>query len=154
MKVKIFNRITISIFVLICSIFLLNLSTAAAQQCQIIRIAKETLDDSSRIWLYPREAEVSKGTCVIWMNWIEREKVSITFQKNAKTCIIATESPSGFNAVEGCYFTDFLRYGQTVSLYFKEPGIFKYQLEIPGERKGDGWGYHGKIVRKGTIVVK
>lgn len=68
--------------------------------------------------------------------------------------MIATESPSGFKAVEGCYFTDFLHYGQTVSLNFKEPGTFKYQLEIPGEKKGDGWGSQGKIIREGTIVVK
>jgi hypothetical protein len=154
MKVKIFNPITISIFVLMCSFFLLNLSTPAAQQCQIIRIATETADDHSRIWLYPSEATVAKGNCVIWMSLVEGEKVSITFQKDAKTCIEATGFPTGFKVAEDCYFTDFMSYGQTVSLHFKEPGTFTYQLEIPGEKKGAGWGYHGKIIREGTIVVK
>jgi hypothetical protein len=154
MKVKTFNPIAIPIFILMCSFFLLNLGTATAQHCQIIKIAKETHDDSSRIWLYPSEVTVPKGSCVIWMNWVEKEKVSITFQKDANTCIMATESPSGFTAAGGCYFTDFLCYGKTVSLHFKEPGTFTYQLEIPSEKKGAEWGYHGKIIREGTIVVK
>lgn len=154
MKAKIFNPITTFIFIVMCSFLLLNLNTADAQQCQLIRIAKEKIDATIRIWLYPKEATIVKGTCIIWMNWVEKEKVSITFQKDANTCIMATDSPSGFKAVGNCYFTDFLSYGQTASLHFREPGIFRYRLEIPTEKKGEGWGYHGEIVREGTIVVK
>lgn len=154
MKARIFSYIRFSLFILMCFFSLIIVNTADAQQCQLIRIAKETIDGIGRIWLYPKKTTVAKGTCVIWMNWVEKEKVSITFQQDANKCIMATESPSGFKVVEACYFTDFLSYGETASLYFKEPGTFTYRLEIPTGKKGQGLGYHGEIVREGTVVVE
>ena len=65
---------------------------------------------------------------------INREEVQVSFRENAKQCILSTESPSGFQEVklkagESCYVSDSLPRGKTASLYWKEPGVFKYTLE-------------------------
>jgi hypothetical protein len=127
---------------------------AKADQCYIVKISEETKSDISQIWLYPEKMTISKGSCIVWVNFTERYKVSITFQANGKACIRATEMNSGFMALENCFFTDFLNRGQTVSLLFKEAGVFKYQLEIPTKEKDNSWGYRGKIVREGVVVVE
>jgi hypothetical protein len=138
----------------ICSFSLVSVDIADAENCQIIRVAKETRGNVSQIYLYPGELKVQKGTCVIWVNWAEQEKVSINFHKNSKSCMVASEAPSGFTLVEGCFLTDFIDVGQTVSLRFKNAGVFTYQLEIPGQTKKDGGGVQRKIVREGKIVVE
>ncbi|MDX9788006.1 MAG: hypothetical protein RBT11_14575 [Desulfobacterales bacterium] len=125
-----------------------------AAQCFIVRIAKETVGGESRIYLYPNEVKVPKGSCVIWVSWIEKENVSINFHENSKSCIIASESPSGFIEAEGCFLTDFLAYGQTVSLRFKEPGTFGYGLEILEKAKKPGNSERRKIIREGKVIVE
>jgi plastocyanin len=127
---------------------------AKADQCFIVKISEETKADNSQIWLYPEKITVAKGNCIVWVNFTERHKVSITFQGDGQSCIRATGMNSGFMALENCFFTDFLSRGQTVSLLFKEAGVFKYQLEIPTKEKDNSWGYRGKIVREGVVVVE
>jgi hypothetical protein len=136
------------------SFSLLSVDIADAGNCQIVRVAKETRGDESLIYLYPDEIKVPKGTCVVWVNWAEREKVSINFHKNSRSCMVATEAPSGFVLVESCFLTDFLDIGQTVSLRFKEAGVFTYQLEILGEKINDSGGKDRIIAREGKIVVE
>jgi hypothetical protein len=128
--------------------------SAKADQCYIVKISEEIKADNTLIWLYPEKITVSKGNCIIWVNFTERYKVSITFQESGQSCIRATEMNSGFMQLENCFFTDFLNRGQTVSLLFKEAGVFKYQLEIPTKEKDNSWGYRGKIVREGVVIVE
>lgn len=133
---------------------LLSAGVTDAAQCFIVRIAKETVGGESRIYLYPGELKVPKDSCVIWVSWIEKENVSINFDENSKSCILATEAASGFIEAEGCFLTDFLAYGKTVSLHFKEPGTFAYQLEVLEKAAKPGEGPRRKIVREGKVVVE
>ena len=117
----------------------------------MVRIAKETHHDGvGRIYLYPQELKVSKGTCVIWVNWVTEEKARLSFSESSKTCMLSTEFASGFEMKDQCILTNFLDYGQTVSLHFNEKGVFTYQLElIDGASKCEG-----KIEREGKIIVE
>ncbi|MFH0725581.1 MAG: hypothetical protein V2B19_04390 [Pseudomonadota bacterium] len=144
----------ILIFFMVSFLSLFCWKSAKADQCYIVKISEEVKADNSQIWLYPEKMTISKGNCIVWVNFTEKYKVSITFQGSGQSCIRATEMNSGFMALENCFFTDFLNRGQTVSLLFKEAGIFKYQLEIPTKEKDNSWGYRGKIVREGVVVVE
>jgi hypothetical protein len=114
----------ILVFSILCLLSPFCDKSAKADQCYIIKISEEVKADNSQIWLYPEKITVSKGNCIVWVNFTERYKVSITFQGNGQSCIRATEMNSGFMALENCFFTDFLNRGQTVSLLFKEAGVF------------------------------
>jgi hypothetical protein len=143
----------ISSFILLCGGFS-NAGSPDAGQCSIVRIGKETIGGESRIYLYPSELKIAKNGCVIWINWTERENVSISFHENSKSCMVATKASSGFLEVEGCFLSDFLAYGQTVSLYFKETGTFGYRLEILEKTTESGGKEHRKVVREGKIIVE
>jgi hypothetical protein len=97
---------------------------------------------------------VPKETCVVWVNWVSRERVRINFEKSGKSCIRSTESPSGFKELEGCYLTEFLPRGKSASLVFKNPGAYKYQVEIPDKSKTRAGVYPGKIEVGGVINVE
>ncbi|MDX9787271.1 MAG: hypothetical protein RBT11_10865 [Desulfobacterales bacterium] len=125
-----------------------------AAQCFIVRIAKETAGGEVQIYLYPNEMKVPKDSCVIWVSWIEKENISINFHENSKSCILATDPSSGFIGAEGCFLTDFLAYGKTVSLYFKESGTFAYRLDVLEKAEKSGEGPRRKIEKEGKIVVE
>jgi hypothetical protein len=149
---KSWNITILTFFIAFLSLF--HIGTANAQQCHIVRIATETRGNKSNIYLYPSELSVDRGTCVIWINDDPHEKVSINFHDNSKSCIVASDASSGFRVLEGCFLTDLLDYGQTVSVRFKESGIFIYQLEIiekPLLKNGDE---KRKIIREGKIIVE
>jgi hypothetical protein len=154
MQQKIKNHKHILILLILCFLSIVGYKEAKAEHCYLVKIGEEVKGDNSQIWLYPEKVTVSKGNCIVWVNFTERYKVSITFQESGQSCIKASEPTSSFMALENCFFTDFLNRGQTVSLIFKEQGVFKYQLEIPTKEKDNNWGYRGKIVREGTIVVE
>ncbi|MBI5594300.1 MAG: hypothetical protein HY881_27950 [Deltaproteobacteria bacterium] len=154
MKLKINKHKYILSFFLLCFLSVFSYPEAKADQCFIVKIGEEIKADNLQIWLYPEKITVSRGNCIVWVNFTERYKVSITFQGSGQYCLRATETHSGFREFENCFFTDFLNRGQTVSLVFKEAGVFNYQLEIPTKEKDNSWGYRGKIVRKGVIVVE
>ena len=148
------KSVSVCVGVLIGFIFLFPIMGATAGQCHIVRIAKETRDGDSRIWLYPSEIRVPQGTCLIWVNWVEKEAVNINFGENSKSCMIATEALSGFKSIAGCFISDTLLYGQTVSLHFKEKGNFSYKLEIYEKELKQGLNSNPKIILEGAIVVE
>ncbi|MDX9787790.1 MAG: hypothetical protein RBT11_13485 [Desulfobacterales bacterium] len=142
------------VLIMICAFFVLHTGLLNAAQCFIVRIAKESVGGEHRIYLYPSELKVPKDSCVIWVSWIEKENVSINFDENSKSCILATESASGFIEAEGCFLTDFLTYGKTVSLNFKEAGTFSYKLEVLEKSAKPEEGPRRRIVREGKVVVE
>lgn len=142
--------------VLVMTIFLANLETVGAQECRIIRIHKELGGSGHLIRLEPEVLHISQGTCVIWINWVPSQEIRINFREDGKRCTDATDAPAGFGVVENCYLTDFIPLGGTSSLRFNEEGTFKYEVEIPGERKVEGplGVSFGPVKATGKIVVQ
>lgn len=110
------------------------MSVDAKEQCKIITIEAK----SQKL---PVEFKVSAGDCVIWWNLtgtaghpMGENDVFLTFEEGEK-CLKATRSPVGFNfeAPSGCFISQWLRYGETVSLIFTKPGAYPYEVE---SRKG------------------
>lgn len=154
MKMRIHSPAALIIISLFGLLLVHRANLSQAQQCQIVRIAKEMRVDQNKLYLYPSELTVNSGTCVIWINAEPHEKVSINFDEHSNACILASDAPSGFMVLEGCFLTDFLDYGQTVSLRFKDPGVFTYQLEIQEKQLVNDLEKTRKIVRKGKIIVE
>jgi hypothetical protein len=112
----------------------------AAERCEIIKIEKASPSAGSRLEISRKTLSISAGSCTVWMNWVEKGEVQIVFRENAKACILATDSPSGFHegelkAGELCYFTDPLPLGKTASLYWSKPGVYRYTVEMVGQQK-------------------
>ncbi|MFH0730676.1 MAG: hypothetical protein V2B19_30570 [Pseudomonadota bacterium] len=154
MKKKRFNCYAAFMLAVTGCFFLLCADFSVAAQCFIVNIAKETKEDQSQIYLRPSELKVPKGACVIWVSWVDRENVNINFHANSKSCIRASGANTGFMEVEGCFISDSMNHGQTVSLYFKEAGTFGYQLEILEKAKAPGGGAHRVILREGKVIVE
>jgi hypothetical protein len=128
---------------------------AEGQVCQVIRITLEKGSAGEYIQVSPQIAKVSKGTCIVWINWVPEMEVRVTFKESAKACMRATDAPSGFKEIENCYLSEFIPLGKTVSLHFKEAGTFKYEMEVPDTTKFTSGGiYPGKIQGSGEVIVE
>jgi len=128
----------------------------AGDRCQIIRIETGKGGGGSRLEIFPSKVTVPVGTCTVWINYVQRKEVQVSFRENAKQCILSTEAPTGFEEFklktgESCYISETLPRGKTASLVWSKPGIFKYILEAPGSTSGDG--YSGNIMAEGVIEV-
>ena len=138
-------------------IVLVGHEIVSAGECRIIRSQKEKGGAGTVVSPEPATLRISKGTCVIWINWVPGE-ISINFQEDGKTCANATDAPIGFrmNEPKNCYLTELISTGATSSLRFNEPGTFNYVVQIPGAKKGDsatGVG-SGPVEAKGRIIVQ
>lgn len=142
------------VFMFVNCFFIMLTSPANSEQCHIVKIAKETRSGTTRIYLFPSELTVPRNSCVIWANWVKGESVSINFKEISKTCTIGSGFASGFAKKKACLLTDFLSYGQTVSILFNEKGIFKYQLELPDKTEEEDGMTCRKLVREGKIIVE
>ena len=117
---------------------------AEAWECRLIRINSGPGDSAEDLTLEPKTLWIDKGTCVIWINQARTTTPDVLIKfREGKKCEEVTESPSGFNSVEGCYVTGVLPIGGTSSLQFTEAGTFEYQIESKAS-----------IKTKGKIVVK
>ena len=98
------------------------LPIAAGESCNIVTI-------HGRSGVNPKTIAVSKGDCVIWMNWTRDEDVSLSFKEGEK-CLSATESQKGFklDRASSCFIAQELKYGDTVSLVFAKPGTYAYDI--------------------------
>lgn len=136
--------------------FLVNQGTIDAQDCRIIRIHQEKGSAGTTIRLEPEHLQISKDTCVIWINWVPKQEVRVVFREDGKRCRDATASPVGFKMSENCYVTNFIALGGTSSLKFNDEGKFRYEVEVPGEHKATGplaLG-HGEVTATGEIIVR
>ena len=82
--------------------------------------------------------------------------VTVSFAENAKQCDLSTEA-TGFNLADGeeCYLAEMLTRGTTASMYFNEPGLYKYHLEMAGKTTGaEGPGRTKNSVEGVIEVVK
>ncbi|MBT8339444.1 MAG: hypothetical protein HKP58_00425 [Desulfatitalea sp.] len=109
----------------------------ASETCQIIRIEKASPSAGRQIEIFPNKATVPVGSCTVWMNWVVKGEVQVSFRENAQACISSTKSSSGFskgksNSGESCYMTEKLARGKTASLYWDKPGVYKYTIELTG----------------------
>ena len=136
-------------FILIMTLFLVDLAPINAQeQCELVRIFGGKEPNVNEIRIEPQTLSVSKGACVIWINWAwtkgQGERVvSIKFHEGEK-CEVNTESPTLYKLDDQkCYVSSFIAYGGTSSLRFKEPGTFEYMVESKGI-----------TATKGKIIVK
>lgn len=119
-----------------------------AQECRIVRISGGTGVQTDGLWIDPDVLMVPKGSCVIWINWVRKEDVTVKFEEGKK-CQDVTDAPTGFSMnTEGCYVTSWIPLGGTSSLTFKEAGTYEY---VAYTRLG----YEaGGVIAKGKIVVR
>jgi len=112
-------------------------TTGAAEKCDIVTIR-------GRDNIEPVMLTVTRGDCVVWMNWTREQDVLLSFKEGEK-CVRATKTPVGFkmDVPTGCYLAGWLSYGQTSSLVFTEAGTYEYEV-------------HFKVggSNRGTIIVK
>ena len=145
----------------ICIIFLLFASISTANMCQVIRIEDEKSGAGTKVELYPEKITVPVGTCTVWINWITKGEVQVSFRENVQQCILSSKSPSGFSELklkegESCYVSDTLPMGKTASLFWNKPGTYVYTIEHAGS-KGKGLphgGYQQTAIATGIIEVK
>ena len=107
-----------------------------AQECRIVRIYGGAGEDIKEIRLEPERMIASKGTCVIWVNWVRDDEVKIVFDEGQK-CDDMTDAPIWFKPehVKGCYLTSWVPLGGTSSLRFNQAGTFDFTVETSGGRK-------------------
>ena len=100
------------------------ITIGAAETCNIVTI-------HGRSGLNAQALSISKGDCVVWMNWTRDEDVVLVFKDHEK-CINATDSQQGFQVAKskGCLVSQGLSYGQTVSLLFTKAGTYDYEVQF------------------------
>lgn len=118
--------------VMLCCVVCCMLTTAPflvepadSYECRVIRIYGEATQ-AGKIHLEPKIITVSKGTCVVWLNWSKEQEVSVTFEESQK-CHDVTEAPVMFTLdTENCYVSSWIPRGGTSSLLFTEAGEFHF----------------------------
>ena len=151
------GRRLIWLALLTVGVLLISSSLVNAKMCQVIRIEWEKGSGGTRLNIFPIKISVPVGTCTVWMNWVTRGDINVSFRENAKECVAASEAATEFNLIdlkdgESCYVADKLSKGKTASLYWKTPGVFKYTIEMTETSKD--LIYTGKPMATGIIEVK
>ena len=72
-------------------IVLANQGTMNAQECRLIRVWGA--GPSAAVHLEPEVARISKGTCVVWINW-SNKSANIKFEEGKK-CAASNRGPFG-----------------------------------------------------------
>jgi len=130
--------------VTIITLLAANQETVSAQECRLVRLHGGIGATVSEIRIEPRTLWISKGTCVIWSNWVRTDEVKVKFEEGKK-CEDVTDAPVGFTLdPDNCYVTDRISLGGTSSLRFNEAGTYKYVVEAAG----------GVIKARGEIGVQ
>ena len=117
----------------IVSIFVATLlfypMTGAAEECYVVKVFGIGSPVSLR--LDPDIISISKGNCVVWINWGREIEVTVKF-KEGKRCAEATKAPVGFRMdAMNCYLAERIPLGGTASLMFNEEGTFDYEVGTP-----------------------
>lgn len=141
MKKSVSLLIAVISVVLLLALLPATWETINAQECRVVRL-HGTVYPSTTIRIEPKIVRISKGTCVIWSNWVRKGEVQIAFEEGKK-CEDMTDSPVGFKMdAHNCYVTSFVSRGGTSSLMFNEPGTFDYTVKA------------GAVAEKGKIFVE
>jgi hypothetical protein len=115
-----------------------------AEETRIVRFyAQLSAGVTTRI--EPKNVWVRPGTIIVFNNWAGDE-VSITFKEGQK-CDEATQSSAGFEydpKTQCVVTTQYVPYGGTASMMFKDAGRFDYEIELVEK----------KVKDKGSITVR
>lgn len=153
-------RTTAVLFLVSAALLLSTGMVYAGDKCQLIRIEMGKGGAGSRLEIFPQKITVPVGACTVWINFVQRREVQVSFRENAKQCMLSTEASQGFDMSEvkpgeSCYISEKLPRGKTASLVWKNPGIYKYTLEAPAAAVGSPVKLHGgDIMAEGVIEVK
>ena len=79
----------LAFIMVLTSLFVLH-SSADAQECRIVRVMEDKGSTGLRLRIEPQVTQVTKGTCVIWINWVPTAEVRINFKDDGKRCMDAT----------------------------------------------------------------
>ena len=129
-----------AVMVVALGILLVNQSTVNAQKCQVVTIH----DGEDAVTLHPSTIVISKGTCVIWVNWSTTTDVNIVF-KEGKACEDVVEASMDFKLdQDNCFISNVaLTKGGSASLVFEKSGTIYYEAKSTKEEEVTG-----------TIIVK
>lgn len=157
MKIRAFRFNSTTTMLVVCAILLLTHNMLYADVCQIIKIEEVKGAAVTRVEIIPEKITVPVGTCTVWINWVARKEVQVSFRENAKQCIFSTEASTGFSenelkAGETCYISESLPRGKTASLVWSKPGLYKYTIEL--ENPTTSLNLPGKVSTEGVIEVK
>lgn len=138
---------SMGILVLFGAVLFLAQGLVFAETCQIVSITSEKAGSADRIVITPDKITVPPDSCVVFMNWVRKNKVRVSFRDNVKECKFTSDSNVGFGMAVGeeCYLTDYLTRGKTASMYFANPGVYKYTLDMEG---------NPSVKTEGVIEVK
>ena len=91
----------------------------------------------------PMNMDIESGNCVLWVNWSKGPDVMVVFEEG-KACHDVTRAPTGFSmSAQNCFVTNYIPYGGTSSLTFKDKGLFKYEVKTSS----------GKVIKCSLNVV-
>ena len=114
---------------------LFNQTTVNTQECQVITIQ----DGEESVTLHPSTVTISKGTCVIWVNWSTTTSVNIAFEQG-KVCEDVVEASMDFKLdKDNCFISDIIiSKGGTASLVYEKEGSFDYAAKPNKGEKVNG----------------
>jgi len=126
---KTYLLLIVGLAIIVASSFLMLTSDLInAQECRVVRLWGGVGGNIEDIRIEPKTIWISKGTCVIWINWIRAPEVQVVFEEGRK-CEDITDAPTGFKLdAKDCYVTSFVSAGETSSLRFTEKGTFIYEV--------------------------
>jgi len=126
---------SMGILVMFSAVLFLGQGLVFAETCQIVTITSEKAGSADRIVITPDKITVPPDSCVVFMNWVRIDKVRVSFRENVKECKFTANANAGFGLAVGeeCYMTDYLARGKTASMYFANPGVYKYTLDMEGK---------------------
>ncbi len=97
------------------------------EELKVIRISGES-GGKGCLNVTPVATDITAGDCVVWVNWSKGPEIMVVF-KEGKVCYDVSRPTAGFKLNEtNCYVTNFIPYGGTSSLTFKDEGVFEYEV--------------------------
>jgi plastocyanin len=134
--------------ILIMAIFLFSPQlTNAVEECRIVKLSGHGLvRPQMYVRIEPNTLVISKGTCVVWVNFVAADEVTVSFKEGNK-CLSAVspvkkaKTPAEaeiykawkLDKVKDCFVTSFVTEGQTSSLVFSQPGTYNYEVQVAGK---------------------
>lgn len=97
------------------------------EDLKVVRISGDS-GEKGCLDVTPKAMDITAGSCVVWVNWSKGPEIMVIF-KEGKVCYDVSRPTSGFKLSEqNCYVTNYIPYGGTSSLTFKDEGTFKYEV--------------------------
>lgn len=143
-------------FLVSATLMLSTCMVYAGDLCQVIELKDEVVAGVPSVQISPDKITVPVGTCTVWINFVRYAVVQVAFRENAKECVLSTEAATGFQeqqlkTPEVCNISNVLGRGQTASLLWSKPGIYKYTIETQVPKGKDSF---ENISVEGVIEVK